>query len=108
MLRTIEKKKKELNDFSNNKTPQLRRPKTEKNDECSAQEQKTAKKKAQNTMEYKSVDQQVKKPKALAKQRSIIRGKMLYENAMATLQKQSIFNLFLFFSSMFIFCVEGQ
>ena len=39
-------------------------------------------------IEYKSVDQQAKPPKAIAKQRSIIRGKMLYENAMATLQKQ--------------------
>ena len=82
MLRTIEKKKKQLDEFTAKKPSLNKKP---KNDETLAKEPKTEKKN-KSVLEYSSANKHENKQSI--PNRSIIRGKLLYQNEMNTIEKQ--------------------
>lgn len=84
LLKTIEKKKKQLEEFSSEKT-KAKKPNTNSD---------------QNQAQFHINKQSEKSPEKL--KRSIVRGKLLYENAMEAVEKKyHLFYFILFFSNFF-------
>ena len=88
MLKTIEKKKKQIEEFTSNKT--VTKQKKPINDVLLAKELKTPTKNNRNDSSL-SKDQHVKTKSQESPKRSIVRGKILYDHAMTTLEKQYIY-----------------